>query len=262
MPGVVVVVDEHRLARDALEHADVLVGERRALSGDGVFEAVRVEPDAVDLPFAHYHLAVRVLSDRARGAVESKEDVRLPEDRRLGGVHVLPRPLVLDELAPGKADDAPLPVADREHEPSAEPVVACVARAFRSPDDARGLGLGHRVPVLLGPFRDGRGALRRVADEPRLGEVPVERAAAQVLARDLRLLQPEEAAAVELRKFRHQRVQPLPEARLGVLALLDLDAALRGELPHGLDEGEPLLPLDKLYGIARLAAPEAVVESP
>ena len=79
----VVVIYEDGLARDALEHPDMLVGERRSLTCNGVCETARMEAYAVDLPFADYHFAVRVLANRAACAVEPEENVRLLEDRRL-----------------------------------------------------------------------------------------------------------------------------------------------------------------------------------
>ena len=75
MPRGIVVVHENGLACNALEHPDMLVGERRSLTCNGVCETARMEAYAVDLPFADYHFAVRVLADRARGAVKAEEDI-------------------------------------------------------------------------------------------------------------------------------------------------------------------------------------------
>jgi len=256
----IVVIDEDRLARDALEHPHVLVGERRSLPGDGVREAARMEANAVDLPFADYHLAVGVLSDRAARAVEPEEDVGLLEDRRLRGIHVLAGVLLLDKLPPRERDDPALLVAHGKHKPPAEAVVAAVARPVRRLDDACGLELFRRVLVLLGPAQDVRDAVRRVADPPVLRDGAGEGAALKVFPRGLALLRLKEAAAVERGELGHQRVEALAEARVGVFGLLDLDAALLGELLHGLDEREALLLLHELDCIARLAAAEAVVE--
>ena len=75
MASRVVVIHEDSLARNALQHPDMLVGERGSLARDGVCKAGRMKTDAVDLPFADYHFAVRILADCARGAVKAEEDV-------------------------------------------------------------------------------------------------------------------------------------------------------------------------------------------
>ena len=161
----------------------------------------------------------------------------------------------------GEADHPPLPVADREHEPPGEAVISLVARARRRAHHAGRLELLRRVAILLGPLEDRRRAGRRVADRPRLLRLVAQVARGEVLARGRRLLRLHEAAAVERGELGHQRVEALAQPRLRVLALLDLNPALRRQLAHRLDEGEPLHLLDELDGVARLPAAEAVVEA-
>ena len=140
-------------------------------------------------------------------------------------------------------------------------MIAPVARARWRLDDACGLKFLGRVLVLLCPAQDVRDAVRRVADAPVLRDSAVKCAAFQVLARDFALLRLKEAAAVERGKLGHKRVEALTQASIRVFCLLDFDAALLSELLDGFDEGEPFLLLDELYGVARLAAAETVVEA-
>ena len=66
-----------------------------------------------------------LLADRVLGEVEPVEQRRLVEDRRLGRVEVFG--LGVADGAAAEADDPAVAVADREHEPVAEPVVVAAA---------------------------------------------------------------------------------------------------------------------------------------
>ena len=138
-------------------------------------------------------------------------------------------------------------------------MVAEVAGTRRPLDDAGGLQFFGRIAVLLRPLEDVRDAVRRVADEIVRLNLLAEIALLQVLARKLALLRLLETTAVELRDFGEEREDPLALAGGRVLLLLDLHAALFGQLLDGLDEGEAVHLLDELDGVPRLAATEAVV---
>ena len=256
----IVVEYEYRRVGDALEHLRMLVGECRALRRDRDRKARRVKPYRVDLTLAHDRLAMRRLCDMGRRPVEGEQHLRLLEDRRLGRIHVLAGILLLHELAPRERHHPALTILDRKHQPAAEPVVAEVARTRRTLDDARRLKFLRRIAILLGPLEDRRHPVRRVAYQEIVLNLRAKVALYEVVARNLRLAHLAEAPVVELRQLRHEREKPLSEPRLGVLTLLELDAALLGELAHGGHEVQPLVLHHKLYRVARLSAAEAVVE--
>ena len=262
MPRRIVVEDKQGGVGDALDHPRMLFGERRALTRHRHGEAADVQTNRVDLSLADDDLAVRGLGDVRGGAVKTKEDVRLLEDGCLGRVDVFARVLLLHELPSRKRHDASLTVFHREHQPSAEAVVAPVAGSpVRRLDYARIGEFLRRKAVFLRPREDGGDAHRRIADEEVVLNLLVQFALLEIRPRRSRLLHLLETAVVELGEFGHQREEPRPLARRGVVLRLDLHAALRGQLLHRLHEGQPLLLLDELEHVARFAAPEAVVEA-
>ena len=94
---------------------------RSSSERDCVLDAGQVTGDRVELALADDDgLGVE---DGALGLVEPVDHAALAEDRRLGRVDVFAALLLGAEHAAAEADDAALLVADREDEPSAEPVV-------------------------------------------------------------------------------------------------------------------------------------------
>ena len=119
-PGAVAVEAEDRRGIEAPQALELGFGERGADGRDDFGDAGAVEGD-------HVHIAFD--DDQApggpaggRGAVDIVESAALVEERRVGRIEIFG--LAVAEDAAAKGDDAAARVADREHQPAAEAVVA------------------------------------------------------------------------------------------------------------------------------------------
>ena len=109
--------------RQPAELTQVRFGERRSHRGDDGLEPRLAERDHVGVAL-HDHRAL-LLRDRRPGQVEPVEDVAFVEELALGRVHVLAaQRVVVPQLASLEPDDVAACVAEREHQPLREVVVA------------------------------------------------------------------------------------------------------------------------------------------
>ena len=122
--GVVAVEAQDRRGVEAPHPLELRLGDRGAVGRDGLGDAGAVEGDHVHIAFDHD----QPLGGAARGAgaVDVVERAALVEERRVGGVEVFG--LALAEDAAAEGDDPAARVADRDHQPAAEAVVAVLAR--------------------------------------------------------------------------------------------------------------------------------------
>lgn len=151
--------------------------------------------------------------------VQAVEFLALVEHRGFRGVQVLG--FVVAEHPATEGDDAPAAVADREHHPVAEAVVALAA--FGVLDQQAGIdhhlllqGVGTQVLEQVVP------AWRGEAQAEVAGDFPGQAAALEVIHRRLAGRVAAQGLAVELRGGVQQRVQ----RRIGWLARLVVAAAL------------------------------------
>ena len=127
LAGGVGVEGQHEPRGEALERADVLVGEGGAAGGDGPVEADLGEADHVGVALADDDL---VGPHRlVLGPVEPVEDLALAVERGLRRVLVLGRP-ALGHHPPAEADGVALDVEDREQDPGPEEVVGAAPLAL------------------------------------------------------------------------------------------------------------------------------------
>ena len=133
LAGGVAVEGEDDAPGEALEQADLRLGQRGAHRGDDVGVADLVGHDRVHVALDD-HRDVG-LADGVFGEVEAVEVGALVEDRGLRGVEVFG--LGVAEGAPAEADDLAVAAADREEQAAAEAVVVAAPLAL-----GRQAGLG------------------------------------------------------------------------------------------------------------------------
>ena len=195
------------------------------------------------------------------GQVDAVEHVRLLVERGLGGVQVLRALVLLEQPARAEPDRLAGHLADRPHEPSAEPVVDA-ALALADQPGRHQLRLGEPAPAQVPHERVP--PLRREAD-PEVGcRGPVEPALRQERSPGCGFGRAE-LLAVELLGHLVRLDEPAALARLlartrcAALLVPQLDADLAGQVLDRLGEPEPVDLLHEVDDVAALAATEAVV---
>ncbi len=253
------VEDQHHPLAQPVQHARVVLRQRRAQHRQRLLHALLVGHDDVRVALQQHGRAARAYAGPCLR--EAEEAAPLAEERRLRAVQVLG--LILVAERPGaEADDAAGRVADREHQAVAEPVVAArrVLPAYGQP------GAGHhlRADVALGgQVQDVVPAVRRVAQPPFLDGLLVDAAAGQVVARPRARLALEQALLVVVAGQLVESAQPAGLVAAGSgfgLVSVQVDAGVRGQLSEGLAEAQALHLLKERENIAPLFASEAVVE--
>src|SRR5690606_17040077 len=104
-----------------------MLGERSAERRDNFLDAGLRDHDRVHITLDHDH-PVR-LARGGCGPVEIVEGAPLVEERRLRRVQIFG--LTLTQYPPAKGDDAAALVADRDHQPAAEAIIALACRLAR-----------------------------------------------------------------------------------------------------------------------------------
>ena len=149
LPCGVAVEGERQLVREPPELPELLLGERRAHAGDDRLESGLPEGDHVGVPLDDDRAVVA--RDPGARLVEPVDDGALREELRLGRVHVLGlQRIVLVQPARLEAEDGPVRVREREHEPLLEVVVAVLAR-----EPGRADLLGREALLAGAAARDG-----------------------------------------------------------------------------------------------------------
>ena len=115
----VAVEAEHGHRHHPPQHPELVLGERGAERRDRVSDPRLGERDHVHITFDDDH-PVR-LARRGARLVEVEERAALVEERCVGRVQIFG--LAVAQDAPAERDHAPARVADRDHQPAAEPVV-------------------------------------------------------------------------------------------------------------------------------------------
>ncbi|MNZ64312.1 hypothetical protein D3C78_824800 [compost metagenome] len=259
-PGLVTVEAEQHAGYHAEQALEVLFAGGGAEGGHGVAQALLGQGNHVhvaldDDDFVEVAVVLACL-------VQAVEFLALVEHRGFRGVQVLG--FVVAEHPATEGDDAPAAVADREHHPVAEAVVALAA--FGVLDQQAGIdhhlllqGVGTQVLEQVVP------AWRGEAQAEVAGDFPGQAAALEVIHRRLAGRVAAQGLAVELRGGVQQRVQ----WRVGWLARLVVAAALlaghfhaggAGQLLDGLGEVQVVVVHDEAQGVAAGTAAEAVVE--
>ena len=122
--GAVAVEAEDRRRIEPPHALELGFGDRGAVGRDDFGDAGAVEGDHVHIAFHHD----QPLGGAAggSGAIDVVESPALVEERRVGRIQVLR--LACPEDAPAECDDPAPRVADRDHQPSTEAVVAVLVR--------------------------------------------------------------------------------------------------------------------------------------
>jgi hypothetical protein len=209
-----------------------------------------VQGEHVHVALDHHHLAA--LADGGARAVEAVQQLALLEERGLGGVEVLRHAVV--EQPTGEADDAAERVADREHHPATEPVVAPAALVLGDQPGLEQVVVAHAAREHV--LQQAVPAVGGEAQPPVAHRLVRQPATPQVVGRGLPgSWATNHASATSLISSRSRR-RPLAGRRA---AHLDADA-LAQEL-QGVAELDALRAHDVVEHVALGAAAEAVEEA-
>ena len=244
----------------------MLGGAGRAQRGHRVRKAELRQRHHVHVALGHQRVAA--VAEGGAGLVETVELAALAEDGRFGRIQVLG--LLVAEHPAAEADAFALDVADREHHPVAEAVVALglagLDLAVLGVDDHQAALGQQRVLVVGKHARERAPARRRIADAELLGDLARDAAALQVVDGAGRLAQVLAEGVAGLLEHVGQR---------GLLLALDggagafgrrgvvfrhLQAVLAREVVHGLHEAHAGVLHEETDGVAVGAAAEAVIE--
>src|SRR5690606_27922578 len=249
------------VAHDAAQRADVLAAERRAARRDGRRHAREVARHDVGVALDDHDPLGVAARDVALREVEPIEHLVLLVDRRLGRVEVLRPLVVVEQLARAEADRLARHIADRPHDPAAEPVVHSPALVRQH--EARRHELVAREALAREVVQQVIPPARRVPDAEVARGAGVEAALTEERARGLGLWR-QQLLAEELGRLRVRGVQARATARLGrgaaALLVVQLVSDALRDLLDRLGEREVVHLAQERVDVPRFAAPEAVIE--
>ena len=258
-PGGVAIEAEHHGVGEAQQFLHMLWRAGRAQRGHGVGKAQLGQRHHVHVAFGDQ--CVALFADRVARLEQAVQFASLVEHRGLGGVEVLG--LVVPQDAAAKANALALDVADGEHDPVAETVVALAVFFI---DDDQAAFFEQRVVIVRKHAGQAAPALGGVAQAVLLGHLARDAAPLEVGHGTGRFTQ---VAAVGSTGF----LQHIAQGGLflagggGAFALLGrdivfrhLEAHLACQVLNGIDKAHARVLHEKADGIAVLATAKAVVE--
>ncbi len=232
-----------------------MLGERGAERCDAFAKARLGERDHVHIAFDHHHAPA--LARGGRGKVQVVERPSLVKQGRIGRVQIFG--LARAEDAPPECDDAPARIADRDHDPAAEPVVRGLIVDL---DQQPRLDQQFFVQMAERRFDAGAAVGRKADAEARDGfggEAPVPEIGARLFARGAAELRDEPV----LRRLADivQRRARLGLARGARIGGGHAHPGLGGELLDRIHEAQPLVIGEEPDRIPMRSATETMVEA-